>query len=193
MKEYLEFKIAELKQTFETESNLGHANVAEYILAQLSAYKNALIEWECYTVGNLKYNKYAKRLIEEWEQHGKIIIGLGWDDTASPWRLNDTVYCDRVIRLVKVAQEVGAFVVIFTSSNKDRYDQIYAHCALKGLKIDSINENPIELQWGNETKIYANIFLDDRAGLEEALSILEFATYTIRGQKHSVNEQTAGF
>jgi hypothetical protein len=51
------------------------------------------------------------------------------------------------------------------------------------LVIDSINENPINLPYGHHGKIYANIYLDDRAGLNEALNILEFAMYKIKGSK----------
>jgi hypothetical protein len=53
------------------------------------------------------------------------------------------------------------------------------------LKIDSINQNPINLPYGNSSKIYANIFLDDRAGLNESLDRLYRVMYMIRGKKAS--------
>jgi len=42
-----------------------------------------------------------------------------------------------------------------------------------GIKISSINKNPIDLPFGNHGKIYYNHLLDDRAGLESALKILK--------------------
>ena len=39
------------------------------------------------------------------------------------------------------------------------------------------------LPYGNNGKIYANIYLDDRAGLEEALIILEKALLIIENEK----------
>lgn len=139
---------------------------------------------------NLKDNKYAKRLIEEWQQHGKVIIASDWDDTLRTWRLNSQEECNKVIKLLKLCKEVGAYIVIFTACKEERYAEIQQYCKEVGLEIDAINQNPISLPYGNQNKIYANIFIDDRAGLEEALEILEFAMYTIRGQQHSVNEQS---
>jgi hypothetical protein len=40
------------------------------------------------------------------------------------------------------------------------------------ITIASINENPIDLPFGNNGKIYYNILLDDRAGLGQALDTL---------------------
>lgn len=52
------------------------------------------------------------------------------------------------------------------------------------MEIDAINENPIPLPYGKNGKVYANIFIDDRAGLNESLQILEFAMYKIKGSKN---------
>lgn len=142
---------------------------------------------------NLKENKYASRLIEEWRQHGKIIIAVDYDDTMRTWRLNNQEDCDKIIEVIKLAKEVGAYIVVFTACKSDRHEEIRQFTLSKGLQIDTINSNPIELPYGNQNKIYANIFIDDRAGLEESLEILEFAAYTIRGEKHSPSIQTVEF
>jgi hypothetical protein len=55
------------------------------------------------------------------------------------------------------------------------------------LEIDGINTTPIDLPYGNNKKIYANIFIDDRAGLNESLNILEMAMYRIRGSRQLNN------
>lgn len=136
---------------------------------------------------HLANNKYARRLIKEWTQHKRIIIAVDFDDTISPWSLNTADDCEKVIKLLKVAVSTGAYIVIFTACNTDRYSEIETYCASKGLKIDSINTNPINLPYGNQNKIYANIFLDDRAGLDESMQILEFAMYYIRGQQNYTN------
>ncbi len=60
--------------------------------------------------------------------------------------------------------------------------EIEDYCAKVRLHIDTINRTPFELPYGNNgKKIYANIFLDDRAGLDEAIDILESTMYRIRG------------
>ncbi len=123
-------------------------------------------------MSNLSSNKYAIRLLEEWKMHGKIIIAVDYDDTIRHWKFNEQEECDKVISVLKIAKEVGAYVTVFTACDENRYDEIKSFCESKGLIIDSINANPIELPYGRRNKVYANIFIDDRAGLEESLDIL---------------------
>jgi thiol-disulfide isomerase/thioredoxin len=128
---------------------------------------------------------YLERLENEWRQHGKIIIACDYDDTISHWKLKD-YDPSRTIEILKIAKQTGAYIVIFTACNPLRYEEIKSYCASIGLEIDSINETPIDLPYGKDKKIYANIFIDDRAGLNESLNILEFAMYRIRGSKGTV-------
>lgn len=125
---------------------------------------------------------YLERLEEEWKQYGKIIIAVDYDDTISPWKLRG-FDPKQTIEVLKVAQQTGAWIVIFTACKPDRHPEIMQYCAEIGIKVDAINKTPIDLPYGNDSKIYANIFIDDRAGLNEALQILEFATYRIRGSR----------
>jgi thiol-disulfide isomerase/thioredoxin len=126
---------------------------------------------------------YLERLEEEWKLHGKIIIACDFDDTISPWKLKG-FDPKRTVEVLKIAKETGAYIVIFTACNPERYDEIRKYCSDSGLEIDAINETPIDLPYGKNGKIYANIFIDDRAGLNEALNILEMAMYRIRGSRH---------
>lgn len=140
-------------------------------------------------------DKYIKRLSKEWEEHGKIIIAVDFDDTISPWKLNDQKECDKIISALRDCKNVGAFISIFTACKEDRYEEIRKYCLSKELKIDSINQNPIELPYGNQNKIYANIFIDDRAGLNEALAILLESMYRQRAKiaGNNLTEQTVDF
>ena len=130
-------------------------------------------------------NKYIDRLYNEWKQHGKIIISVDYDDTIFPWGLGNKEDIDRTIKLVQIAHETGAYIVIFTASAPERHEEIQKHCESIRLPIDSINVNPIELPYGKNGKIYYNINLCDRSGLTQALDILESAMYKIRGEKAS--------
>lgn len=129
---------------------------------------------------------YLDRLVSEWLMHGKIIIACDYDDTLSPWKMHNTDF-DRIFGILKTAKQTGAYIVIFTACRPDRYDEIISYCAEKGLEIDGINKTPIDLPYGNNSKIYANIFIDDRAGLNESLNILELAMYRVRGSKNINN------
>jgi pimeloyl-CoA synthetase len=129
---------------------------------------------------------YLNRLVEEWRKYGKIIVATDYDDTISEWNMKSADFT-RIINVLKTAKETGAHLVVFTSCNKDRYPEIYDYCRKVGLWIDAINQTPIDLPYGSNGKVYANIFIDDRAGLNEAIAILEHAMYIIRGERANQN------
>lgn len=133
---------------------------------------------------------YVNRLVEEWKQHGKIIISVDYDDTLYPWKLGNNSDINRTIRLVQEAYNTGAYVVIFTASEPERHQEIQDHCEKIRLPINSINKNPISLPYGNNGKIYYNINLCDRSGLNEALDILERAMYRMRGYQQTLKPAT---
>lgn len=142
-------------------------------------------------------DKYSQRLFEEWKERGNIIIAVDFDDTVSPWKLEDenSTMIKEVLKLLKECQQTGAYIVPYTTCNPDRYPVIQALFASNGILINNINSNPIPLPWGNESKIYANIYLDDRAGLDQACYTLSYALYAYRGYLASKNitEQTVEF
>lgn len=136
----------------------------------------------------MRNKKYVERLAKEWLEHGKIILAVDYDSTIFPWHTIDNQEdMDRVINLVQQAHEIGAYVVINTCSNKDRHPEIIDYCKKINLPVDGINTQPIQLPYGHFGKIYANIYLDDRAGLLEALDILERAMYHVKGIRITQN------
>ena len=135
-------------------------------------------------------NKYTQRLFDEWKLHGKIIVSVDYDDTLYHWKLNNQDDINRTVKLVQLARETGAYVVIFTASAQDRYPEIQSHCESIKIPIDAINKNPIELPYGNNGKIYYNINLCDRSGLTQALDILEDAMYQVRAYQQTQKPAT---
>ncbi len=126
-------------------------------------------------------NKYIERLYNEWSKHKQIIIGVDFDDTISPYNFNDLYTCQKVVDLLIACKSTGAYIVIHTACNKDRYKEIQEYCKDLGLIIDSINITPISLPYGKDgSKPYCNIFIDDRAGINEALNMLSTALYLRR-------------
>ena len=140
---------------------------------------------------NWKGNKYAERLISEWLKYKKIMLSVDFDDTLAPWgftKEEDLLMFDKTIKIILLAKKIGAYVTIFTACSSDRYNHIVDYCLSKDLKIDSINENPIEVPFGKERKIYYNWNLCDRSGLEQALSILEYACYRVSTENKSSSQ-----
>lgn len=115
---------------------------------------------------------YIKRLLKEWKEHKKIIIAVDYDDTVFDYKLGNIKTQAKVLKTLKKAKSIGCYIVIFTASNNKRHPEIRKHCKLIGLEIDSINKNPIKLPYGEQGKIYYNINLCDRSGLNESLKIL---------------------
>jgi hypothetical protein len=62
--------------------------------------------------------------------------------------------------------------VIFTGASPSEWVKQDEYLYDQGIKVDSVNKNPIPLPFGNDGKIYFNILLDDRAGLGQAYRTL---------------------
>ena len=137
-------------------------------------------------------SRYVKRLTEEWLAHNKLIVAVDYDDTLYPWKFATQEECDKVFNLLEFARMAGIYVVIFTASGPERYEEITKYCNSKGLKIDSINKNPIDLPYGHEenAKIYYNIFLCDRAGLDASMEVLHKAAGNVITEKRNKYDQT---
>ena len=131
-------------------------------------------------------NKYQERLTKEWIEHGKIIIAVDYDSTISPYHtIDNSEDIQRCIKLLQDAHYTGAYIVINTACNHDRYEEIQKYCEGIKLPIDAINKTPLDLPYGKTGKVYANLYLDDRAGFIEAMNLLEACMYQVRGQKET--------
>ena len=126
-------------------------------------------------------NPYVQRLANEWIEHDNIIIGVDFDDTIYPYREDITNHRE-VIDAIKKAMTSRATIIIYTGSAPTRYPEILKYCEEVGIVVDRINENVIA-PFGDNRKIYCNIYLDDRSGLKEALNILTSAMYIYRAYK----------
>lgn len=67
-----------------------------------------------------------------------------------------------------LAQKDGAKLILWTCRNDDALKQAVDFCAERGLHFDAINDNLDEvkiLYSGNTRKVFADIYVDDRAAL----------------------------
>lgn len=145
---------------------------------------------------NWKGNKYAERLIKEWTAYKRIVLGVDFDDTVYPWGFKGfeaNVKFKEVIDTIKRAQKIGAYISVWSACAPERYDEIRNYFRSFGVEVDSINENPIPLPYGNNRKMYYNWLLDDRAGLEQALAILDYACMRMHAVLNPIGEQNVEF
>lgn len=120
------------------------------------------------------------RLLKEWRQYERIVVAYDFDNTVYDFHHEGQTYYD-VIELLREANQLGAYLVVFTASAEENYPFIKSYLKDKDIPFDSINENPIFIPFGNNKKIYFNILLDDRAGLKSAYETLKYVIKTIKG------------
>jgi predicted mannosyl-3-phosphoglycerate phosphatase (HAD superfamily) len=113
----------------------------------------------------------AIRLFIEWKKHPQLIVAVDFDETLFDFHEKGYTH-EKVIALLKRCQECGFYIVLFTASAPERHKFMNDYMLGRGIVLDSINENPIPLPYGNHGKIFYNILLDDRAGLGQAVETL---------------------
>lgn len=131
-------------------------------------------------------NWALQRLVSEWVKHERLIIAVDYDDTLVAWALEGpelVARIDRTRALLKNCVALGARVIVHTASAPERYAEIEVNCRALGLVVEGINVNLPGLKYGNSGKPYANIYLDDRAGLDQALDLLSAAYEIMRREK----------
>lgn len=125
------------------------------------------------------YDEYVMdRLRKEYSKHKKLIVAVDFDDTVYPWT-HDNSRHNLMFDLLQKCQKHEFYLVAFTASDPERYDFIREYFDSFGIHIHGINQNVIPLRYGNNGKIYYNIFLDDRAGLRSAFRNLQTLIHEI--------------
>lgn len=121
----------------------------------------------------LQKENVVSRLVEEWEAHGKLIIAYDFDNTVFDYHGVGHTY-DNVIDLLRRCREFGAHLIVFTAKSDAEIPFMKQFLADNNIPYDSINENLNFIPFDGR-KIYYNILLDDRAGLESAYRSLATA------------------
>jgi hypothetical protein len=127
-------------------------------------------------------DKCAERLYKEYSKHNKLIVAVDFDDTVYDFQSLDTNH-KKTLGILKECSELGFYIVIFTAARPDRYEFMKMFLEFYGVKVTGVNQNPIELPYGNNGKIYYNILLDDRAGLYSAYLTLQMTLHMINQNK----------
>jgi hypothetical protein len=116
----------------------------------------------------------TQRLREEWDTYGGLIIAVDFDSTLIPYRIHEENADFELIRqLVRECKKYGCIIVINTGSEKARWEGIIDDLKELGIDWDYFNETPPHIkEIGRDGKVYANVYLDDRAGLWEVYTSL---------------------
>lgn len=113
-----------------------------------------------------------KRLISEYETHGKLVVGFDFDNTIFDV-YNKGINCSEVISLLQECKRLGFTLCLYTAElREDWFKWKIAYCKHFGIEPEYINESPL---LPGTKKPFFNILLDDRAGLESAFQTLKQA------------------
>ena len=125
-------------------------------------------------------NLLLTELVRQWNKHKQIIIAYDFDDTVRPYRKEDCKEVQEVLR--DAARVLKPYFIVFTC-NKD-IDYIKRFLFFEQIPYNSINMNsPYIPEWvSNPNKIYYNILLDDKAGLEQSLKALKDLIYLVENK-----------
>lgn len=117
----------------------------------------------------MSHTNNVNRLMTEHLQHGSLIVAYDYDNTVYDYHGQGRVYT-QVIDLLRRCKAVGMTLIVFTASSPTRYQGIETYLKENKIPYDSLNEDVIPT---GGRKLYYNILLDDRAGLESAYNALE--------------------
>ncbi len=105
----------------------------------------------------------SKRLIDEYIQHGSLVIAFDFDDTVYDFHKKGRIYTD-VIQLLRELKSINCYLICWTG--QENLEFVKQYLTDNQIPFDGINENP-PFNKTISRKIYANAFLDDRAGLKQ--------------------------
>ncbi|MBE0390623.1 hypothetical protein [Flavobacterium sp. PL002] len=111
----------------------------------------------------LNTDNSSTRLFEEYKTHQSIVVAFDFDDTVYDFHKKGRLYND-VIELLKKLQSINCYLICWTG--QDDIDFVSNYLKKNNIPFDSINENPT-FHKSSSRKIYANAYLDDRAGLKQ--------------------------
>jgi len=115
------------------------------------------------------------RLIEEYKKYGSLVVAFDFDDTVYDFHKKGRIY-DNVITLIKKLKSINCYLICWTG--QEDLEFVSNYLTDNEIPFDVINENP-PFHKLKSRKVYANVYLDDRAGLHQVYNELEFLTENI--------------
>lgn len=116
----------------------------------------------------LNFDNFVERLREELHKYGTLIVAYDYDDTVYDFHKKGREYND-IISLLQRLDKLGiAKFVVYTCSPTGRHQGMINYLRENNIPWNSINCLPegFEDKVPTGGKLYYNVLLDDRAGLQ---------------------------
>lgn len=118
----------------------------------------------------------SNRLVDEYNKYGTLVVAFDFDDTVYDFHKKGRIYSD-VIKLLQNLKAINCYLICWTG-NEDS-EMVVNYLIENKIPYDALNENPPFHKSGNR-KVYANAYLDDRAGLKQVYDELNNLVSTIK-------------
>lgn len=109
----------------------------------------------------LSINNSFERLLNEYRKYSTLTIAFDFDDTVFDFHNKGRNY-DNIINLLRNLKTINCYLICWTGREDSEF--INDYLIANNIPFDSINENP-PFNKSLSRKVYANAYLDDRAGL----------------------------
>jgi hydroxymethylpyrimidine pyrophosphatase-like HAD family hydrolase len=120
----------------------------------------------------------SNRLIEEYHKYGTLVVAFDFDDTVYDFHKKGRIYSD-VIHLLRELKALGCYLICWTGQEDREF--VTNYLLENNIPFDAYNENP-PFHQSSSRKIYANAYLDDRAGLRQVYDELNGLISTIKNK-----------
>jgi hydroxymethylpyrimidine pyrophosphatase-like HAD family hydrolase len=120
----------------------------------------------------------ANRLVDEYNKYGTLVIAFDFDDTVFDFHKKGRIYGD-VIQLLQELKSINCYLICWTG-NEDS-EMVLSYLKANKIPFDALNENPPFYNSASK-KVYANAYLDDRAGLKQVFEELKNVILTVKSK-----------
>ena len=123
-------------------------------------------------------NSSFLRLYKEYKQYGSLVVAYDFDNTVYDFH-NEGYFYNNVISLLQELHSLNCICICFTANENEALVRDY--CREKRIPLDKLNENP-DFFKSTSKKIYYNVLLDDRSGLEQVYKELRILIKLIKNE-----------
>ncbi len=127
----------------------------------------------------LNTNNTLNRLLTEYKKYGSLVIAYDFDDTVYDFHRKGHDFSD-IITLLCELKSINCCLICWTGQQD--LDFVKSYLNELQIPVDLINENPPFYQ-SSSRKIYANAYLDDRAGLHQVFLELKKVVELVKNNK----------
>lgn len=122
----------------------------------------------------------SNRLVDEYIKYGTLVVAFDFDDTVYDFHKKGRIYSD-VTKLLQELKSINCYLICWTGQEDAEF--VKSYLKENNIPFDAVNENP-PFHKSTSRKIYANAYLDDRAGLKQVYNELNSVIKTLLTHKY---------